>query len=224
MSRVTFVGHDILSGVGPGQSFGVTITSNVPVVAQEVLIDPKPGVALAHAVMGSPSLNSQFTFGEGTSESNWITFVSATNPGATAVTVTATYYFEGAFGPVTRTVSLAANSHTTLANFDVATGVAAGRRYGVKITSSAPIISQEVAIDVSRYLAYSSARLAPMGTRIGCGEIQFFELTHPETPPATSLPSPTESFTLSPPLNRTRPRATSHSRRASPMHARTKAA
>ena len=104
--------------------------------------------------------NSQFTFGGGTSESNWITFVSATNPGATAVAVTATYYFEGAFSPVTRTVNLAANSRTTFASFDVATGVAAGRRYGVKITSSAPIISQEVAIDVLRYLAYSAAGTA----------------------------------------------------------------
>ena len=122
-----------------------------------VLIDPKPGVALAHAVMGSASLNTQFTFGGGTSEANWITFISATNPSASAVTVIATYYFEGALSPVVRTVNLAANSRTTFASFDVATGVAAGRRFGVKITASAPIISQEVAIDVSRYLAYGAS-------------------------------------------------------------------
>src|SRR6185369_13917691 len=52
-ARDTFAGHDAASGPGPGQAFGVTITSDVPVVAQEVLIDPKPGVALAHAVMGA---------------------------------------------------------------------------------------------------------------------------------------------------------------------------
>src|SRR4029079_18707293 len=94
-ARDTFAGHDAASGPGPGQAFGVTITSYVPVVAQEVLIDPKPGVALAHAVMGARSLNTSFSFGGGSSEANWITFVSATNPGASPVSVTATYYFEG---------------------------------------------------------------------------------------------------------------------------------
>jgi hypothetical protein len=135
----------------------VTITSDVPVVAQEVLIDPKPGVALAHAVMGARSLNTSFSFGGGSSEANWITFVSATNPGASPVSVTATYYFEGGASPVSRTVTLAANSRTTFASFDALTGVAPGLRYGVVVTASAPIISQEVAIDVLRYLAYSAS-------------------------------------------------------------------
>jgi hypothetical protein len=124
---------------------------------QEVLIDPKPGVALAHAVMGSPALNTEFTFGGGTSEAGWLTFVSTTNPGAMPATVSATYYFEGGFAPISRTVNLAANSRTTFASFDALTGAEADRRYGVKITASAPIISQEVVIDVVRYLAYSAA-------------------------------------------------------------------
>ena len=164
-TRATFAAHEdpnnpaipgTPTGVGPGQSFGVVVTSDVPIVAQEVLIDPKPNVALAHAVMGSPWLNSQFTFGGGSSEAGWITFISATNPSGSTVTVNATYYFEGAFAPITQTVTLAANSRTTFASYDTATGVPAGRRFGVKITASAPIISQEVAIDVVRYLAYSA--------------------------------------------------------------------
>ncbi len=156
-ARDTFAGHDPSSGPGPEQSFGVTITSDVPIVAQEVLIDPKPGVALAHAVMGSPSLATSFSFGGGSSEANWITFVSATNPGSTAVSVTATYYFEGGLPPVVHTVPLAANSRTTFASFDVDTGVPAGLKYGVVISATGPIISQEVSIDVSRFLAYSAA-------------------------------------------------------------------
>jgi len=70
--------------------------------------------------------------------------------------VNATYYFEGAFPPITQTVILAASSRTTFASYDPATGVPAGRQFGVKVTASAPIISQEVAIDVVRYLAYSA--------------------------------------------------------------------
>ena len=93
-ARETFVGHESATGVGPGQSFGVTISSNVPVVAQEVLIDPKPGVALGHDVLGSTSLGTTFVFGGGTSVANWLTFVSVTNPGSTAGTATATYYFD----------------------------------------------------------------------------------------------------------------------------------
>ena len=156
-ARGTFAAHELATGVGPGQSFGVTVTSDVPVVVQQVLIDPKPGVALAHAVMASPSLATSFTFGGGTSEAGWLTFVSATNPSNAAITVTATYYFEGGSAPITRTQNLPANSRITFASFDALTGVPAGRRFGVKITATAPVISQEVVIDVVRYLAYSAA-------------------------------------------------------------------
>jgi hypothetical protein len=155
-ARDTFAGHiDV-----PNSAFGLTVTSDVPIVAQEVLIDPKPGVALAHAVMGSKSLATSFTFGGGTSEANWLTFISATNPGSSAVTVSATYYFEGGLAPVTRTQSLPANSRITFASFDAATGAPAGYRYGVRVSASAPIISQEVVIDVARYLAYSASGTA----------------------------------------------------------------
>ncbi len=161
-ARGTFAAQDDplapgTTGVGPDQAFGVTVTSDVPIVAQEVLIDPKPGVALAHAVMGAHSLSTSFTFGGGTSEAGWLTFISATNPGAAPVTVTATYFFEGGDPPVTRTVTLDGNSRTTFASFDALTGVDPGLRFGVRITASAPIISQEVVIDVVRYLAYSAA-------------------------------------------------------------------
>lgn len=155
-ARGTFAGHEVATGVGPGEAFGVTITSDVAVVAQEVLIDPKPGVALAHAVMGAMSLGTEFTFGGGSSEQDWLTFVSATNPGGTEVSVSATYYFEGAFAPITRTVALAANSRTTFSSFDPATGVPSGRRYGVKVTASAPIVSQEVVINVAGFHAHSA--------------------------------------------------------------------
>ena len=152
-SRGTFVAHELESGVGPGQSFGVTVTSNVPVVVQEVLIDPKPGVALAHAVMASPSLGTTFSFGGGTSEADWLTFLSATNPRASPVTVTATYYFESDTPPLSRNVTVPANSRATFASSDPETGVPAGERFGIVITATDPIISQETIIFLGNFSA-----------------------------------------------------------------------
>ena len=103
------------------------------------------------------SLDTDFTFGGGTSEAGWLTFVSVTNPSASAVTVTATYYFEGGPTALQRTIPVPANSRVTFASFDGVTGVPAGRRFGVKVSATGNVISQEVVIDVSRYLAYSSA-------------------------------------------------------------------
>jgi Zn-dependent metalloprotease len=160
-ARETFVGHELATGVGPGQSFGVTISSNVSVVAQEVLIDPKPVVALGHDVLGSTALGTSFVFGGGTSDANWLTFVSVTNPGSTAGTATATYYFDSG-APVQRSQAVPAHSRITFASYD-ATGPGQSKPFGVKIQSTVPIASQEVVIDVSpRYLAYSAA-----GTNIG---------------------------------------------------------
>lgn len=156
-SRNTFAAHELATGVGPGKSFGVTITSDQPVVVQEVLIDPKPGVALAHGVLASTSLNDEFTFGGGTSEAGWLTFVSVTNPSGLAVSATATYFFEGGAPALSRTIAVPANSRVTFASFDGLTGVAPGQRFGVRVTATGNVISQEVVIDVARYLAYSAA-------------------------------------------------------------------
>jgi hypothetical protein len=153
-TRATFAGHETETGVGPGQSFGVSVSSDVDIVSQEVLIDPKTGVALAHGVMGSLALGTTFTFAGGTGEPDWLTFVSVTNPGATAGTVTATYYFDSG-SPVVRSQPIAANQRITFANTD-GTGPGVLVPYAVKITSTVPVVSQEVVIDLTRYLAFSA--------------------------------------------------------------------
>ena len=159
-ARGTFAAHEIDSGVGPGQAFGVTISSDVPVVVQEVLIDPKPGVALAHGVLGATSLDTTFTFGAGTGEPGWLTFISVTNPGSSAGTATATYYFDS--GPtVQRSQAIPANSRITFGTID-GTGPGAAVPFAVRIDATVPVVSQEVVIDVSpRFLAYSVAGTVP---------------------------------------------------------------
>jgi thermitase len=154
-TRFTFAGHETATGVGTGQSFGVSVSADQPIVSQEVLIDPKTGVALAHGVIGAPSLGTSFTFAGGTAQTNWLTFVSVTNPGSTGGMVTATYYFDSG-SPVTRTQPIGANQRITFASTD-STGPGVSVPYAVKITSSVPVISQEVVIDLTRYLAYSAA-------------------------------------------------------------------
>ncbi len=155
-ARDTFAAHEMASGVGPGQSFGVTVSSTLPVVVQEVLIDPKPGVALAHGVLASTSLGTAFTFAGGSAEPNWLTFISVTNPGAQAGSATATYYFSSG-PPVQRSQPISANSRITFASFD-ATGPGAALPFAVKVQASVPVVSQEVVIDVSpRFLAYSAS-------------------------------------------------------------------
>ena len=151
-ARGTFAGHEDATGVGPGQAFGVSISSDVPIVVQQVLIDPKPGVAVAHGVMAAESLGTEFTFSGGTNEPDWLTFISVTNPGAPGATVTATYYFDS--GPtVTRVQALGANQRITFASFD-ATGPGLAEPYAAKVSSTVPVIVQQVLIDVSpRFLA-----------------------------------------------------------------------
>jgi hypothetical protein len=156
-TRATFAAHELATGVGPGQAFGVTIVSSWPVVVQEVLIDPKPGVALAHGVLGSTEGDGKaFTFAGGTAEPGWLTFISVTTPNNTPGTVTATYYFSSG-PPVQRTQPLLGHSRITFASYD-ATGPGASVPYAVKVESDVQIVAQEVVIDVGpRYLAYSAA-------------------------------------------------------------------
>ena len=264
-SRFTFAGHDDpnlpTTGVGLGKAFAVSIDSDQPIVAQEVLIDTVG--LLAHGTIGVTSLQQTWYFAEGYTGDFWLTFISIGNlsgstahvtatynilgqppvtksltiapgardtfaghdpssgpgpgqsfrddherradrgagsahrsearsgpsarsdgfpgarlhiqfsrrlkrdqldnvrlsdePGLSAVSVTATYYFEGGSPPVVRTVALPANSRTTFASFDPDTGVPPGLKYGVVVTATGPIISQEFFIDFSRFLAYSAA-------------------------------------------------------------------
>jgi hypothetical protein len=159
-ARGTFAAHELDSGVGPGQAFGVTITSDVPVVVQEVLIDPKPGVALAHGVLAATGLDTVFTFGGGTGEPGWLTFISVTNPGGSSGTATATYYFDSG-PPVQRSLPIGANSRITFATID-GTGPGSAVPFAVRIDATVPVVAQEVVIDVSpRYLAYSAAGTVP---------------------------------------------------------------
>jgi hypothetical protein len=160
-SRATFAGHEALTGVGPGRAFGVTVVSDHPIVVQEVLIDPKPGVALAHAVMASHRLGVRFAFAGGTSRQDEITFISVANPLDAAATVTVTYYFDTGRAPVVRTLELPGHSRVTFASYDAATGVPAGHEFGAVVSATGPVIAQKVAINVADFQAIPSGAEGP---------------------------------------------------------------
>jgi hypothetical protein len=159
-ARETFVGHELATGVGPGQAFGVTIQSDLPVVVQEVLIDPKPGVAVGHGVLASTQLGNAFLFGGGSSEPGWLTFISVTNPGTQAGTVDATYYFDSG-DPVQRSQPIPANSRITFASFEDS-GPGKSAAFAVRVAASVPVVAQEVLIYAGPdFLAYSAAGTVP---------------------------------------------------------------
>ena len=157
-ARETFVAHEIATGVGPGFSFGVSISSDLPIVVQEVLIDPKPGVALAHNVMGSEALGTSFSFAGGSAETGWLTFISVTNPGSSGGSVTATYYFDSG-PPVVRVEAIAANQRITFAS-NASNGPGSALPFAVKITATVPVVAQEVVISLDNFAAFGAIGIA----------------------------------------------------------------
>ncbi len=155
-SRGTILAHDPATGVGLDKAFGVKLTSNVPVVVQEVLIDPNPAGPRANSTMASAVLGSHWTFSGGSSETGMVSVYTVSNPNATAGTVTATYYFEDlSTPPFIQTVSIPANSRVTLGTG--LSGFPAGKRFGAVITSSGTtVVAQEAVFDEPNVRAFSA--------------------------------------------------------------------
>jgi hypothetical protein len=160
-ARGTLAAHEIPTGVGPGQSFGVTIRADVPVVVQEVLIDPKPGVELAHSVIASPGLARTFAFSGGSSKPERITFISVMNPRDTDAMVEVVYYLDDGSTPQVRTQLVGAHSRATFASYDEATGIDEGHEFGVMVRSTGDVIAQKVMIDVVDYFAMPAGAQGP---------------------------------------------------------------
>ena len=154
-SRGTFIGHGTDSGVGAGEAFGVYITSNIPVIVQEVLIDPAPGAGRAHSTMASASLASQWAFSGGSSADGMATFLTVSNPGGSQVTVTATYYFEDGTTPYVDNIVVQAASRGT---FVSTSGVPSGKQFGVVLDAgSGQVVAQQVVYDEPRIRAFSAS-------------------------------------------------------------------
>ncbi|MGE3074126.1 MAG: S8 family serine peptidase [Dehalococcoidia bacterium] len=153
-SRGTFIAQDLLTGVGAGKAFGVHVSANVPIVVQEVLIDPANGASRANSTMAAPALATQWSFSGGSSHDGLVSFLTVSNPGASPVTVTATYYFDDATQPITQVLVVAAESRNTFSSSD---GIPVNKRFGVVLTSvGGPIVAQEAVYDEPLVRAFSA--------------------------------------------------------------------
>ncbi len=156
-SRGTFIARDAASGPGADVAFGVHVTSTQPVVVQEVLIDPAAGASRANSTMASASLNAKWSFSGGSSQTGVVSFYTVSNPGGTAVTVTATYYFDDGTAPVSQVLNIPANSRGTFATAGGTPAVPSGHRVGVIIVSSGgSVVAQEAVYDETNVRAYSA--------------------------------------------------------------------
>ncbi|MEP7216622.1 MAG: hypothetical protein ABI782_10255, partial [Anaerolineaceae bacterium] len=139
-TRQTFLGHvDV-----PDQAFSVSVSSTGPVVAEMAMYDP--GRTIAHRTVGVTGPASTWYLGEGFTGFGWETFISVGNPGATSATVTATFTIDGG-APVIRVITVPAHSRGTFIAHDPVAGVGTGKAFGVYVTSTAPVVVQEVLID-----------------------------------------------------------------------------
>ncbi len=157
-SRGTFIAHDIVTGVGAGKAFGVQVTSSHPVVVQEVLIDPATGASRATSSMATPDTRARWSFGAGSSAPGVVTFLTVANLtiGLTA-NVTATYYFADGTLPVSQSIQIPPESRGT---FSSASGVPAGKDFGVVITSDLAVVAQQAVYDEPRVRAFSSGGMS----------------------------------------------------------------
>jgi hypothetical protein len=154
-SRGTFIAHEVGTGVGPEKAFGVRISSDRPLVVQEVLIDPAPGASRANSTMAAPNTNSTWSFSGGSSTEGMVTFITVANhtPSLSA-TVTATYYFDDGTAPITQDLVIPASGRGT---FVSSNGIPSGKKFGVVISSNLAVVAQEAVYDEPKLRAFSAA-------------------------------------------------------------------
>jgi hypothetical protein len=152
-SRRTIAAHDPIAGPGPGWAFGVEITADHPIMAQEVLV--KPSESLAHGTIGAENLSVDWLFAEGFTGDEYLTFISIMNPGSSNANVTASFNLDGA-APVVRNLVVPANSRRTIAAHEVIAGPGPGWAFGIVLTSSSPVVAQEVLVKPSESLAHGT--------------------------------------------------------------------
>jgi hypothetical protein len=157
-SRGTFIAHGTATGVGAGKAFGVRISSDRPLVVQEVLIDPAPGASRANSTMASATTNSRWSFSGGSSEAGMVTFITVGNHTPTLpATVTATYYFNDGTPPASQVLVIPGSSRGTFVSSD---GIPPNKLFGTVITSTLAVVAQEAVYDEPRSRAFSAAGMA----------------------------------------------------------------
>ncbi len=167
LSRSTIEVDKSALGVGPGiGGVSTQITADQPIVAERpmyIVHDFGSGpVAGATDVMGQTTLGKLFGFATASTVAGENDYLTLQNPNATTATVTISYYTGGA--PVTRSVSIPANTRHTVQMFDATEGIGVGSIALAVVVSSDQLILVEKPTYSARAASYGAGDTAGYAT------------------------------------------------------------
>jgi Subtilase family len=180
--RGTFLGHiDV-----PNQAFSVSVSSTQPIVAEMAMYDTGRGIA--HRALGVTQPNTDWYLGEGFTV-GWETYISVGNPGAIDATVTAVYALDNGT-TVTKQIGVPAHSRGTFIGQDPASGPGPGFAFGVHVSSTAPVVVQEVLLDPTVNASRANSTMASpalnnrwsfSGGSSAIGMVSFYTVSNPNS-------------------------------------------
>ncbi|WP_239492970.1 IPT/TIG domain-containing protein [Luteitalea sp. TBR-22] len=178
-----------------GQAFAMEVTATQPIVAERAVY--WRGLLEGHATAGATAPARKWGFAEGlqggflmyqdasqTDKRRFNTFFPIYNPGASAATVTAYFYTEGANTGVTKTITVPARSRATI--WPLLYPELANRKFATFFSSDQAIVAERVVYWGNGF----TAGHASLGTPLPDG----FALTAPSLPPA----APGTTLTVTP--------------------------
>jgi hypothetical protein len=130
---------DVSSDVGAGKDVSTFVHSSRKVVAERPMYFKYQGKwDGGHDSLGATGLSNNWYFAEGTTRSDFNTYLAVMNPGTASADVTFTYML-GSGEPVQRTHAVAPQSRYTL---DVANDVGAGQDVSTFVHSTLPVVAE----------------------------------------------------------------------------------
>ncbi len=137
LSRQTVSVND---DVGADKEVSIKVESTQGVVAERPMYfnfyNRKPG---GHTTLGAKATSTTWYFAEGYTGEHFYTWLTLQNPNTHAADVTITYMFEGGATPVTKNISVAAQSRETI---DVNADVGDNKQVSIKVESNKGIVAE----------------------------------------------------------------------------------
>jgi hypothetical protein len=161
-SRGSFKVNDLLGGA-PFQT-SLMLASDRPIVAERPMYFDYAGTADwhwegGHCVMGTPSLEKEYYFAEGTTRTGFEEWLTLQNPGSSMIYVKAFYQLgPGQGGPVERTYEVSPASRQTILVNDPERGVGSEKDVSVRLSCDTPFLAER-----PMYFSYSYSGLGAQG-------------------------------------------------------------
>jgi hypothetical protein len=159
-SRVTVSVHQVQSASNPGglgrlaTGHATKIVATVPVIVERPMYFTY-GTAVdgGHTVLGATTLGRSWFFAEGYTGTGFDEYLTILNPGTAPGQATITYYVEGQGQPTTKTISLPAQSRSTVAVHDanVPGGLGRGKAHATRVETTV-----DTAVERPMYFTYGT--------------------------------------------------------------------